>query len=87
MRVLYPDLVYGAIASSGVVQASVSDWQYYDTIRQFAPTDCIKQLETAVEEFDALISTSQTAEQAIKSLYGFPNVTNITDVGSLLAVR
>ncbi|KAI0804685.1 peptidase S28 [Irpex lacteus] len=85
MRVLYPDLVYGAIASSGVVYASVSDWQYMDIIRQFAPADCVKQLEVAVEEFDDLLEKSNTTRQAIKALYGLPNVTHDADVASLIS--
>lgn len=86
MRVLYPELVYGAIASSGVTYAAISDWEYFDIIRQFAPADCVKQLATAVEEFDSLLTLSNTTRQAIKTLYGLPNVTHDADVGSLLAV-
>lgn len=86
MRVLYPELVYGAIASSGVTYAAVWDWQYYDIIRQFAPAGCVKQLETAVEEFDSLLSASNFTRQTIKSLYGVPNITHDADVGSLLSV-
>ncbi len=86
MRVLYPDLVYGAIASSGVVYATVSDWQYMDIIRQFAPANCVKQLEVAVEEFDDLLEKSNTTRQAIKTLYGLPNVTHDADVASLISV-
>ncbi|KAI0703405.1 peptidase S28 [Cytidiella melzeri] len=85
MRVLYPDLVYGAIASSGVVYATVSDWQYMDIIRQFAPADCVQQLETAVVEFDNLLAKSSATRQAIKMLYGLPNVTHDADVGSLIS--
>lgn len=85
MRVLYPELVYGAIASSGVTYATISDWEYFDIIRQFAPSNCVKQLETAVEEFDDLISNPKT-RQTIKALYGLPNVTHDADVGSLLSV-
>jgi hypothetical protein len=84
MKVVYPDLVYGAIASSGVTYATVEDWQYYDIIRQFADADCVKQIETAVDEFDSLASSSDTV-QAIKAFYGLPNVTHIQDVASLLA--
>ena len=86
MRVLYPDLVYGAIASSGVVYATVSDWQYMDIIRQFAPANCVKQLEIAVEEVDNLLLRSNATRRAIKALYGLPNVTHDADVGSLLSV-
>lgn len=86
MRLLYPELVYGAIASSGVVQASLSDWQYMDIIRQFAPADCVAQIQTAVLEFDKLIVQSNATQDAIKELYGVPDVSHIQDVASLLSV-
>ena len=85
MKVVYPDLVYGAIASSGVTYATIEDWQYYDIIRQFADSDCVKQIETAVSEFDDLASSPETV-QTIKTFFGLPNVTHIQDVASLLAV-
>lgn len=85
MKVRYPDLVYGAIASSGVTYATVVDWQYYDIIRQFAPADCVKQIETTVNEVDDLLGNS-SAVQPIKALFGLPNVTHNQDVVSLISV-
>lgn len=86
MKVRYPDLVYGAIASSGVTYATVVDWQYYDIIRQFAPSDCVKQIETTIEDVDNLVTNPKTV-QPIKALFGLPNVTHNQDFVSLLAVR
>ncbi|KIJ27686.1 hypothetical protein M422DRAFT_71572 [Sphaerobolus stellatus SS14] len=37
MKVTYPNLVYGAIASSGVTHAAVNLWEYYDVIRNATP--------------------------------------------------
>ena len=86
MRVVYPDLVYGAIASSGVTYATVEDWQYFDIIRQFAPADCIQQVETTITEVDDLLSDSKT-EKPIKALFGLANLTHNQDFASLLSVR
>lgn len=86
MRVVYPDLVFGAIASSGVTYATVEDWQYYDIIRQFAPADCVKQIETTVYEVDDLLSNPKTAEP-IKALFGLGNLTHVQDFVSLISVR
>lgn len=85
MKVLYPDLVYGAIASSGVTYATVEDWQYYDIIRQFGPADCIHQIETTVKEVDNLLSKPETV-QPIKELFGLGNLTHVQDFASLLTV-
>lgn len=85
MKVVYPELVFGAIASSGVTYATVVDWQYFDIIRQFGPADCIKQVETTVIEVDNLLSNPAT-HQPIKALFGLANLTHDEDFASLLAV-
>lgn len=85
MKVVYPDLVFGAIASSAVTYATIDDWQYYDIIRQFADPDCVKQIEITIEEVDDLLSNPATA-QTIKGLFGLHNVTHIQDFASLLSV-
>ncbi|GJE94546.1 peptidase S28 [Phanerochaete sordida] len=84
MKIRYPDLVFGAIASSGVTYATVVDWQYYDIIRQFAPADCVQQIETTVSDVDNLIENPSTAH-TIKALFGLPNVTHNQDVVSLIS--
>lgn len=86
MRILYPDLVYGAIASSGVTFATINDWQYFDIIRQFGPKDCIQQIETTVNEVDALLAKKGRARQVIKATFGLGNVTHDEDFASVLAV-
>ncbi|KAI0070419.1 peptidase S28 [Panus rudis PR-1116 ss-1] len=83
MRVLYPDLVFGAIASSGVTYATIVDWEYFDIIRQFAPKDCIQQIETTINEIDPLLEKKST-RKLIQSVFGLPNVTHVEDFASLL---
>ncbi|KAK3059322.1 hypothetical protein LTS18_011129, partial [Coniosporium uncinatum] len=39
LRVQYPDLVWGAISSSGVTKAIYDYWQYYEPIRIYGPQD------------------------------------------------
>lgn len=88
MRVLYPDLVFGAIASSGVVHATLDDWRYFDIIRQSAPAACITQVERTIDEVDRLITSPNAKTRlAIKSVFGLQNVTYDPDFASLLSVR
>ncbi|KAJ3552182.1 hypothetical protein NM688_g4286 [Phlebia brevispora] len=84
MRVTYPDLVFGAIASSGVSYATVVDWQYCDIIRQFGPADCISQIETTILEVDSLLDKS-SSHGPIKALFGLANLTHDEDFASLIA--
>ena len=85
MRVLYPDLVFGAIASSGVVHATVDDWYYFDIIREFAPADCMARVAEAVDEVDALLERPETHD-AVKAVFGLQNLTYDPDFASLLTV-
>ena len=85
MRVLYPDLVFGAISSSGVVHATIDEWYYYDIIRQSAPADCMTRLAEAIEEVDAFLANNKT-RAAIKDVFSLGNITYDTDFASALTV-
>ena len=86
MRVLYPELVFGAIASSGVTFATIKDWQYFDIIRQFAPADCIHQIEVTVQTVDKYLIHSNSTRDTIKTAFALQNLTNDHDFASLLSV-
>ena len=86
MRVLYPELVFGSIASSGVTYATIKDWQYFDIIRQFAPPDCIHQIELTIQTVDRYLTHDNSTRDTIKSAFGLKNLTNDHDFASLLSV-
>lgn len=83
MRVLYPDLVYGAIASSAVTHAAIENWQYMEIIRNAADPKCSARLQTAIKTIDRLLSHSST-EKTIKKLFGVPDLEHNDDFASLL---
>ena len=85
MRVLYPDLVFGAISSSGVVHATVDDWRYFDIIRQFAPAACMARVAEAIEDIDAFLEVNATRGQ-IKDVFGLSGISYDPDFASLLTV-
>lgn len=86
MRILYPELVFGAIASSGVTFATIKDWQYFDIIRQFAPADCIHQIEVTIKTVDRYLTQSNSTRDTIKAAFALTNLTNDHDFASLLSV-
>lgn len=83
MKVLYPDLVYGAIASSGVTHAALSNWEYYEIIRNAADPTCARQLEHATLAVDALLSVPYV-KRYIKSLFGLEDLAHDDDFISVL---
>ncbi|KAJ6584032.1 serine carboxypeptidase S28-domain-containing protein [Mycena vulgaris] len=83
MRVLYPDLVYGAIASSGVTHASIVNWEYMEIIRQAADPKCSAHLENAVQNIDKILSSGRLA-RPLKALFGLSDLRHDEDFVSVI---
>lgn len=87
LRKLYPDIFWGAISSSGVVEAIWDYWTYYEPIRVFAPQTCVSYSQKIMAMVDNILlglnSTATTAE--LKGVFGLPNVTHDDDFASVLA--
>ncbi|KAH9850108.1 peptidase S28 [Lenzites betulinus] len=84
MKVLYPDLVYGAIASSGVTHAALELWEYSDTVRRAADPKCAQNLESSFQVVDALLDVPAT-RTAIKALFGLAKLKHDDDFASLIS--
>ncbi|KAG9122260.1 hypothetical protein FRC07_001443, partial [Ceratobasidium sp. 392] len=83
MRVLYPDLVFGAIASSAVTHATIDYWEYADAVRRTADPVCVAHLQTAVQAVDDVLST-HILTPALKSWFGLGGLASDQDFVSLL---
>lgn len=87
MRILYPDLVYGAIASSAVTHATISYWEYYDLIRNHTNPDCRVAIEHAIHAVDGMLAAGGIIRLWVKSLFGLLKLQDDRDFASVLAVR
>ncbi|KAN0066001.1 Serine carboxypeptidase [Thecaphora frezii] len=56
MRLLYPELVHGAIASSAVVAAIDEFPEYFYTVARGAETQCSQAIQAAVAGIDAILA-------------------------------
>ncbi|EIW59107.1 peptidase S28 [Trametes versicolor FP-101664 SS1] len=83
MKILYPDLVYGAIASSGVTHAALELWEYAETIRRAADATCAQHLENSIKIIDALLDVPVT-KYPLKALFGLAKLRHDEDFVSLL---
>ncbi|KAI0365716.1 peptidase S28 [Pilatotrama ljubarskyi] len=83
MKVLYPDLVFGAIASSGVTHASIENWEYMEIIRRAADPRCSEHLQSSIEIIDALLDVPIT-RTPLKALFGLAQLRHDEDFVSLL---
>jgi len=82
MRTKYPDLVFGAISSSGVTHAQVDFPQYFDAATKYGPKECIAGLQHSIAEIDSFLDNESTNKQ-IKDLFGL-GVLNNGDFGSAI---
>jgi pimeloyl-ACP methyl ester carboxylesterase len=68
-RMLYPDLIYGAVGSSGPVQAVVDFVGYLEVVSNDLNTysmDCGNSLKNALAQIPQLLTTSQGRQQLFK---------------------
>ena len=84
-RILYPDLVFGAIASSGVTHAALENWEYFEIIRQAAEPECSSSLQNAIETIDTLLNIP-FLRRFLKGLFGLADLEHDDDFVSLLTV-
>ncbi|KAG9314743.1 serine carboxypeptidase S28-domain-containing protein [Chiua virens] len=83
MKILYPDLVFGAIASSGVIHAALSNWEYYDIIREAADPACSAHIENTVKTVDTLLQLP-FLKSFLKGLFGLHGLEHDDDFVSVL---
>jgi hypothetical protein len=64
----------------------LSNWEYYEIIRNAADPTCAKQLEHATLAIDALLGVPY-AKRYVKSLFGLEDLAHDDDFISVLEVR
>ncbi|KAJ7800201.1 hypothetical protein B0H14DRAFT_3156147 [Mycena olivaceomarginata] len=58
----YPDIIYGTISSSGIVQEFHSLPQFYYRAQQFEPQDCIASIENIVEKYSLPLTSKLSVD-------------------------
>ena len=85
-RVLHPDLVYGALSSSGVIHATIELPEYMEVIRNAAPVDCSKGIESSIAVIDHILLHNTLLRKPLKALFGLADLEHEDDFVSLIAV-
>jgi hypothetical protein len=86
MKILYPDIVFGAIASSGVTHA-VNDFpEYNEVIRLAAPDDCGTSMARVIKTVDYAL-TQRVLRYPIKKLFGLQDLEKDVEFVAVLQVR
>ncbi|KAL5423281.1 hypothetical protein PMIN04_004064 [Paraphaeosphaeria minitans] len=61
LRKLYPDVFWGGISSSGVTEAIIDFWQYFEPVRNYGPADCIWTQQFITDVVDKIFIDSKNA--------------------------
>lgn len=86
LRVVYPDVFWGTISSSGVTKAIYDYWEYFTPIAENAPPACISTQKTLTHIVDTILLKNQTdLTHQLKSAFGLQNVTYDNDFASTLS--
>ncbi|KAI0245330.1 serine carboxypeptidase S28-domain-containing protein [Lactifluus subvellereus] len=85
VRVLYPNLVFGAIASSAVTRAVLTNWEYMDVIRLAADPKCSSNLMNTITIVDSLLKFSPLRGR-LKNLLDLSELESDKDFVSVLTV-
>lgn len=94
MRLLYPELVHGAIASSAVVTAVDEFPEYFYPIGRGAPTNCSQAIQAAIAGIDEIVAPNPLTggdqpdrdanrTQQLLELFGLEGLTNLGDLANL----
>ncbi|GAA94974.1 hypothetical protein E5Q_01629 [Mixia osmundae IAM 14324] len=85
LRRLYPDIFFGAIASSAVTHAQVDFWQYMETIRLRGPKQCIQSIVDTVAFVDSMLDLERSdLTRRLQRVFGLENVTVPADFVNVL---
>ena len=78
LRKLYPDVFWGAVASSGVTEAVYDYWEYFEAARRFGPPSCINATQQLVRVVDGiLIGNADTGYgRQLKNAFGLGILTD-----------
>lgn len=83
LRVTYPDVFWGAIASSGVTEAIWDYWQYYSIHAEFAPKKCVSTVQKLTNVVDNILSKHKDTIPQLKAAFNLANVTHDDDFANI----
>ncbi|KAH7305959.1 serine carboxypeptidase S28-domain-containing protein [Stachybotrys elegans] len=86
LRVVYPDIFFAAISSSGVPQAIWDYWEYFDGARLFGPEVCSETTGKLTHIVDTILLNETLSEYVgpLKDVYGLGYVSSDTDFAAAL---
>ncbi|THW57981.1 extracelular serine carboxypeptidase [Aureobasidium pullulans] len=86
LRVVYPDVFWGTISSSGVTKAIYNYYDYFTPIAENGPPKCISTQKTLIHIVDTILLKNQSdLTHQLKTAFGLGNLTYDDDFASTLS--
>ncbi|KAL8865335.1 MAG: hypothetical protein Q9198_009371 [Flavoplaca austrocitrina] len=85
LRLVYPDVYYGTISSSGVTQAIWDFWRYYEPIREYGPPNCISIHTKLINVVDIILQNNKKYIPQLKVAFGLEGITYDDDFAQVLS--
>ncbi|KAM3418247.1 hypothetical protein BST61_g4248 [Cercospora zeina] len=89
LRVIYPDVFWGSISSSGVTKAIWDNWQYFVPIAEYAPSDCISVQRKLANFVDGIICERNDTDLSgqLKTVFGLEGLQYDDDFAQAVTVN
>jgi hypothetical protein len=88
LRVLYPDLFFGSLASSAVVSAINHFPQYFYPIADGTHEDCVSALESSIQYIDSILTQhpqDTDATNELLAMFGLQDLDDLRDFANVLS--
>ncbi|CAL8577457.1 hypothetical protein XPA_003285 [Xanthoria parietina] len=85
LRLVYPDIYYGTISSSGVTEAIWDFWRYYEPVREYGPPDCISSHTKLINVADNILQNNTKYTLQFKTAFGLEGITYDDDFAQVLS--
>ncbi|KNZ77238.1 Putative serine protease K12H4.7 [Termitomyces sp. J132] len=80
-----PGIFWAGYGSSGVVEAILDFWEYFEPIRLHMPANCSADVQAVIAHVDETFTCKNaTAIQALKETFGLGNMAHLDDVAGAL---
>ncbi|RYO86118.1 hypothetical protein DL764_009056 [Monosporascus ibericus] len=86
LRVVYPDVFWGSISSSGVPAAIWDYWEYFEAARIFGPSACVETTQKVTDLVDQVLGSDDPGPIAqLKEVFGLGGLSHNTDFANVLS--
>ena len=87
LRIVYPDVFWGSISSSGVPVAIWDYWEYFEAARIHGPPACVETTQKVTDVVDRILLDEDNSKyvQKLKDVFGLGKLTHNDDFANTIS--